>query len=192
MNAENRFEEIGIIIPAIPETSGSEEEIDHEINKLNEKLKVEFEKMINYCITVCNISRTEISKYELDFLAKKHYTKNELITDEDRWNELQVKWLQLNKKYFELQSKLAHTGCDEYDMNYMMQSELYKFFHEDMDKRRERLESPILRKIEHVNAEIAGIDAEQARLTSYTITGNINDTKELLQEIFILLLSEKE
>ena len=192
MNVARRFEEIGIIIPQIMEMSGTEQEIDSKIKELVEKMKAEFEKMVDYCITVCNITRTDIKKFEQEFLAKENFTKEELITDEKRWNELQTKWFQLNKQFFKLQSKLLHTGCDEYDMNYVMQSELFQFFHEDMDKRRERLEAPILRKIDNVNAEIARIDAEQELLTRYTITGNPDEIEAVFQKLFINMLPEKD
>ena len=188
MKATKSMKELEISIPQISETSGTESEIDEKIEELKEKVKTEFEKIITYCSEQSNIPKEKLDEYRKEFLKKEYFTKVESITDKKQWRKLQAEWFELNAKIFKLQLELLETGCDEYDLNYTGESEFYQIFHEHPDKRRERLEAPIQHKIDKIEAEIATIDAEQKKLTVYSIENNTEKIYESFEKIYNKML----
>lgn len=185
------IKEVGISMPLIPEMVGAEKEIEQKIEKLKKMLSLELQKIITLCKSKSEISEEKIIECQNDFFSKEYFTKAEEINDEKKWAELDKKWWRLNKKFYKLRDKILKKGCDEYDLKYCGQSELYQFFHEDPDKRRDRLEAPIQREIEAVEEETAFIEAEQEKMTAYSIQADSEIIKDSFQKFYRnLLLNE--
>ena len=182
------IKEVGISIPLIPEMVGAEKEIEQKIERLKKMLSLELQKIITLCKSKGEISEEKIIECQNEFLSKEYFTKNEEISDENKWAKLDKEWWRLNKKFYTLRDKLLKKGCDEYDLKYCGQSELYQFFHEDPDKRRERLETPIQREIDEVDEETARIEAEQEKMTAYSIQADSEIIKDNFQKFYRKLL----
>ena len=182
MKSMKNFADLGINIPIVSEITGTKKEIDQKIEAFNQQLKIEFEKIIKQGEN--KISKSKLDELTKEFFSTEYFTIKESVTDEKRWDELQTKWFKLNKKYFELTLELTQTGCSEYELNYTMESEFYKFFHEDPERRKQRLEVPIQQKIDAVEEEVAKVDAEQQALTIYSIVNNKKDISQHFENFY--------
>ncbi|OQY39740.1 MAG: hypothetical protein B6226_01255 [Candidatus Cloacimonetes bacterium 4572_65] len=85
------------------------------------------------------------------------------ITNEDAYYKNHQIFIDLHRRYFKLEEKKLSYGCDEYDLDYTMESELYQWFHESPESKRDRLEGPIDRKIEQIEAEIEQLEIDDKK-----------------------------
>ncbi len=189
MNTTKRFDDLEVTIPAIETRTGTEKQVDVLRTESNKKLQIEFAKIEQELAD--KIEKSVLEKFKAEFFQKEknRFIITETIHDKEKWNQLQKKWFALSKEYFELNLEMSQTGCDEYDMNYTMESEFYQFLHENPDKRRERLEAPIQRKIDKVEAETAEIEAEQNKITEYKLEGDSQTIYNEMEKMYNKLLS---
>jgi hypothetical protein len=185
METAKRLE--GIEIPKVTTEFKTEKEVEEKIEEMKKALEEELEKVLNSSFD--NISPENLQNLKNDFFSNEYFEKIKHIEDKKLWREIHDQWFNLNQEFLELQLKLLHTGCDEYDMEYTMQSEFYQLFHEDPDKRRARIEGPINRKIERNEQESQLLDEKIKELESYSINTKTDLIYENLKKIGINLAS---
>ena len=181
MKTTKSFEEFEI--PEVVTEFRTEKEVETKIEEMKKMLENEFEKYLE--TSTKNISTEVLLELKSEFFSNEYFEKIKHIKDHNLWNELHAKWFNLSKEYFKLQQKLLDAGCDEYDMEYTMQSELYQFFHEDPDKRRARIEGPINRRIEKNERQTTLVEENIQELESYTIKTKTDLIYENLAKIGI-------
>jgi len=178
MNAEKELEKMGIQLPVYRDIHGTEEEVESHIKTLSQKLKEVYQKILAQAHF--EISDENLAKYEQDFSSLEVYRKCETISDQEAYEKLNKRWWELNTRFFELMQKKLDTKCDEYDMDYRMRSLVHQLCHETPQKRRERLEKPLDRKLEAVEKETAEVDEKLKQISSYSIEANEQDIRDSL------------
>lgn len=89
--------------------------------------------------------------------------------DEKKGEEMQTMFYTLNGNWFKVQLEILQTGCDEYELDYNLASELKKFFSEDPEKRRERLVGPLERQLEEIDRQLEKLDERKQENTYYEV-----------------------
>ena len=181
MKTTKRFEELEI--PQVVTEFKTEKEAEAKIKEMKKKLEKEFEKALNP--STHNISKEDLLKSIDKFFSNEYFEKKEHIKNDKLWDKLNIEWLEVSHQFFELQLELLQSECDDYDMEYTMQSELFQFFHENPDNRRARIEGPINRRIEKNERQTQLIEEKIQELVSYTIKTKTDLIYENLAEIGI-------
>lgn len=187
MDIELILKDLGVRLPSIPDQYV---DIDDNIIELNNKLKGEYEKILAHFLDNFEIPASKCDEYRKLFDSISPYSKEFIVTDSERYNELNVQYFKLNKQYAELEINKLDLNCDDYEMDYIMRSELYQAFHEDPDKRRARLEGPIQRKIDIIDKEIDDIKQEQEMLESFQIQVDDAAVKKGLIDFYTLIYND--
>lgn len=141
----------GELIKSVKEELRPEELADKEAERLDnifkQTLKEKLKQLFN---NTENIAKLDFDKYEFFYSLFEYYNQS-------RGDELQAMYYKLNADWFRKQEEILHTGCDEYELDLIDASELRKFFSEDPDDRRERLEGPLQRELEDIDNQISAL-----------------------------------
>ncbi len=165
MKTTKRFEELEI--PEVVTEFKTEKEAETKIEEMKKILEEEFEKALNPSKN--NIPIGDSQKLKNEFFSNEYFEKTKHIKDNKLWNKLHAEWFELSQQFLKLHQKLLQSGCDEYDMEYTMQSEFYQLFHENPDNRRARIEGPINKRIGKNERQTKLIEEKIQELESYTI-----------------------
>jgi hypothetical protein len=182
------LEKIGIKIPVVTLRTGTEEEVQETVKKLNEQLSKEYEKILQHFQEIDDMNAEKLNKFQLEINTK--FVVKEKISDVELYHKLHKRWFELNQKYFELFSDKLETGCDEYDMDYSMRSTFHQLLHESPEKRRERLEKPIDREMEKLEADMALLDDEISKVVQYYVEANEQEIIKGLSQFYTALQNE--
>jgi hypothetical protein len=166
------LEQIKIDFPVVPEMEESEENVIKIVEELTEKIYLELEKILEFANRYLELDGKQINSLRDYYREMTFYHTDYDVTDDNLFYELNRKYQEENLKFFELNLKLTESGCDEYEIEYLLKSELYRFFHEDPDIRRERLEVPIRRELENVDKNIKRINKEIDKISFFRIKNN--------------------
>jgi len=164
MTTQTDWQQLDIQIPGIPPAFSSKEEAEKTVVEMNRLLKKEYQKILDYAVKKELVSSRQQKDYQKELDQLTIYQVASTVADEKRLNELNIRYFELAKRFFELHQKKLDTGCDEYELDYIGASDFYKLFHESPESRRRRLEGPINRKIEKNERETERINEEIERL----------------------------
>jgi hypothetical protein len=177
MNLVELLDEKKIEIPEIVSKEFTKLEMERKIKDLNIDIIYQIEDKLRQLRNQKEISITQYDEFRKDLYVTSFLDYEEVIKDEEKYHEYREQVMALHMKFFKLHEKKLSFGHVDYLAKYIGNSELYQFFHEDPDDRKERLEGPIDKELEELDEKIDELEKKQQE----TYLCKINSDKKSIQ-----------
>lgn len=156
----------------------SEEFAENEAERLDNIFKQILKEKLESTIPQYAEARANLDLEKITFFYEIYEDYNE-----EQGDELEAKFWKLNGDWFKVQLEILELDCDDYEMDYTMGSELSKFFSEDPDNRRDRLEGPLQSRLSAIDTELENLAEERENNRYYDVKLNEDNFEQFFMDL---------